>query len=213
MTPPPVPEIHGTSKVEPVHKKRSPLLWLLIPLVVLVALGLAKRGCQHDTVARLDGGTMGSATPGVAVKKVVLPGGAALELDPASLNYLLQEYLASSAAVPRTFVFDRLNFGTGSAELPADAQMTVDALAQILKAYPAAKITLDGYADARGSAGGNADLGAKRAQAVATALTTRGIDAGRIATATGGETNPVDTNATAQGRAENRRTELVVTAK
>jgi outer membrane protein OmpA-like peptidoglycan-associated protein len=48
---------------------------------------------------------------------------------------------------------------------------------------------------------------------VARALIGQGVPAGRVTSATGGETNPVDTNATNQGQAENRRTDLVVTAK
>jgi outer membrane protein OmpA-like peptidoglycan-associated protein len=48
---------------------------------------------------------------------------------------------------------------------------------------------------------------------VKAALVGKGVDGGRIETVSGGETDPVDTNATAGGRFENRRTELVVTAR
>jgi outer membrane protein OmpA-like peptidoglycan-associated protein len=48
---------------------------------------------------------------------------------------------------------------------------------------------------------------------VKAALVAKGVDAARIETVTGGESDPVDTNATAGGRFENRRTELVVTAR
>ena len=44
-------------------------------------------------------------------------------------------------------------------------------------------------------------------------LAAKGVDKGRMEAKSGGESNPTDTNATAQGQAENRRTELVVTAK
>ena len=206
------PHVHGVSTVSPVKKRGVPWwLWLLLLLAVVAIILLAK-SCKHDEPARTVP-VSAPGTPPVAVKKVTLPGGASLDLDPSSLSYLLQEYLASSAPAPRTFTFENLNFATASADLPADAQNTVDALAQILKAYPNAKIRLDGYADARGSAAMNDQLGAQRANAVSAALQKAGVAADRIATATGGESNPVETNATAQGRAENRRTELVVTAK
>jgi len=210
MTTPPV---HGTSTITPVTKRGLPWWIWLIPLALLVGLVLGLRNCnRHESVA-VTHDARAAETPSVAVKKVTLPGGASLELDPSSLNYLLQEFLASSAAAPRTFVFERLNFATASADLPTEAKDTVDGLAQILKAYPATKIRLDGYADARGTEAANTQLGAKRAQAVAAALVASGIGADRIETATGGESNPVESNATSQGRAENRRTELVVLAK
>ena len=70
-----------------------------------------------------------------------------------------------------------------------------------------------GYTDARGSAPGNSTLGQQRADAVTAALIAKGVDKGRITSVSGGESNPTQTNATAQGQFENRRTELVVTAK
>jgi outer membrane protein OmpA-like peptidoglycan-associated protein len=154
-----------------------------------------------------------AATPALPVERVTLPGGRAVELEPNTLNYQLQQFLASSEPAPRRFTFDRLNFATSSADLPGDAQGTVSALAQILQAYPNAAVRVEGYADARGSEGANAQLGARRAEAVAQALIAQGVPANRVTAASGGETNPVDTNATAQGQAENRRTDLVVTAK
>ena len=72
---------------------------------------------------------------------------------------------------------------------------------------------LNGYADATGGDPHNTQLGAKRAQAVAQALQEQGVSADRIKAASGGASHPIDTNATSQGRAENRRTELVVLAK
>ena len=217
-TNPPGSPVHGTSTITAVGKKGVPWWMWVIPLLLLLGVLLvAMRSCgRHDkAVTTIDAApaATGATTAPVGVKKVTLPGGTTLELESSSLNYLLQDYLASSAPAPRTFTFDRLNFATASAELPADAQSTVDALAQILKAYPASKVQLAGYADARGTEASNAQLGAQRAQAVAAALISRGITAERVSTASGGESNPVDTNATSQGRAENRRTELVVTTK
>ena len=84
---------------------------------------------------------------------------------------------------------------------------------QLLQSSPNARIRVEGYADARGDAAANRDLGARRAQAIKTALTGAGIAANRVETGTGGESNPVDTNATAGGRTDNRRTDVVVTAK
>jgi outer membrane protein OmpA-like peptidoglycan-associated protein len=224
--------VHGSSTVTPVPAKKSRPWWLwLLPLLLLLGLLLLLlRTCDDDetetdttTVTSTEQSTRApvtttpvpatGATPALPVERVTLPGGRTVELAPNTFNYQLQQYLASPEPAPRRFTFDNLNFATGSAELPADAQATVSALSQILAAYPNARVRVEGYADARGSEQSNAQLGARRAEAVAQALIGQGLAAGRVTAATGGETNPVDNNATAQGQAENRRTDLVVTAK
>lgn len=125
----------------------------------------------------------------------------------------LGAYLGGTGPTPATFTFEKLNFDTGkSAVRPAD-QAEVDQVAGVLKQYSNARVRIAGYADARGDEPANANLGADRAASVKAALVAKGIAADRIETASGGETDPVDTNATAAGRAENRRTELVVTAR
>lgn len=222
--------VHGDSTVTPLAKKKGGMGWLwplLGLLALLLLLFLLMRSCGHrdtpvtnttTTTETTTTNTMSEApavpaTPPVDVKQVTLPGGRTVGLAPNTLNYALQEYLASSAPAPRRFTFDRLTFATGSAELPADAQDTIGALQQILAAYPKAKVRIEGYADARGGEQANAKLGAARANAVKTALTGAGLAANRIETATGGETNPVGPNETSPGQAENRRTDLVVVSK
>ena len=227
-------DVHGTSTVTaaPAKKSRPWWLWLLPLLLLLGLLFLLLRSCDNEestedqavrestTMTTTDGAQpaapvapAATATPALPVERVTLPGGRSVELAPNTLNYQLQQFLASPEPAPRSFTFDRLNFATSSAELPADAQPTVGALAQILQAYPNARVRIEGYADARGAEPANEQLGARRAEAVAQALIAQGVAANRVTAATGGESNPVDTNATAQGQAENRRTDLVVTAK
>ncbi len=217
-------DVHGTSKVTEVKKKGGVagwLPWLIAALVALLLLLLLARSCSHtnttaETTTTTTTNTVSSAapaTPALPVEQVRLPNGQTVALTPQTLNYDLQRYLASSEPAPRTFTFQDLNFATDSSALPGDAQATVGALAQILKAYPNAKAQLTGYADSTGSDPHNVQLGAARAHAVAQSLQAQGVGADRIKTATGGAANPLDTNATSQGRAENRRTELVVLAK
>jgi outer membrane protein OmpA-like peptidoglycan-associated protein len=196
-------------------KKTNWLAWILLALGILAALLALGRCSRRDAVAVVPASTATptTATPPVAVKHVVLPGGKTVDLQPQTLNYDLQAFLGSAAAAPRTFTFDKLNFDTDSSTIRADDQPTLSALSQILAAYPKAVVRLVGYADARGSDAANAKLGADRAAAVAKALTATGIDAKRISTASGGDANPVASNATAGGQFQNRRTELVVTSK
>ncbi|WP_242154883.1 OmpA family protein, partial [Sphingomonas sp. BAUL-RG-20F-R05-02] len=155
-------------------KKINWLAWILLGLGILAALLALSRCGRHDAVvaAPTPTATPTTATPPIAIKQVVLPGGKTVDLQPQTLNYDLQAFLASAAAAPRTFTFNKLNFDTASATIRADDQPTLSALSQILAAYPKAVVRLVGYADARGSDAANAKLGADRAAAVAKALTT-----------------------------------------
>ena len=125
----------------------------------------------------------------------------------------LGTYLAGTEALPRTFTFEKLNFDTAKSEIRAADAAEVNDVAATLGKYSTAKIRIAGYADARGNDAANMALGKARADSVKNALVAKGVDAARIETVSGGETDPVDTNATAGGRFENRRTELVVTAR
>ena len=200
-----------------IHIEKKPvnwLAWIALILGILAALLALSRCNRRDDVAVAPAPTStATTTPPVGIKHVALPGGKTIDLQPQTLNYDLQAFLASNAAAPRTFTFDKLNFDTASAQIRADDQPTLAALSQILSAYPKATVRLVGYADARGSDAANVKLGADRAAAVGTALTASGIAAGRITTASGGDANPVASNATANGQAQNRRTELVGTGK
>lgn len=202
-----------------IHIEKKPTNWLawLALLAGIVALLFALSRCnRHEDVvapAPTPSPTAQAATPPVAVKHVRLPGGKVVDLQPQTLTYDLQAFLASSAAAPRTFTFDRLNFDTASSAIRADDRPTLAALSQILAAYPKAAVKLTGYADARGTEPANVKLGAERAAAVGKALTDAGVAPGRITTASGGDADPVASNQTAGGQFQNRRTELTVTAK
>lgn len=223
--------VHGTSTVTPVAgepKKKNWLWWILGALALLALLFLLLRSCGEReveappaAVTTTQTTSTTTAAPGpsptgtaLAVESVTLPGGRTIDLQPATLNYELQRFLGSTEATPRRFTFDRLNFATNSGDLTdPDSQSTVATLAQILAAYPNARVRIEGYADARGSDPANQRLGALRADTVKRTLVAAGVSGARIETATGGESNPVDTNATASGQAENRRTDLVVLSR
>jgi OmpA-OmpF porin, OOP family len=146
---------------------------------------------------------------------VSLPGGGSVAVAQNSFNYNLAQYLASTTdtAVPKTFVFDNLNFETGTTTLTPESKPTVTNLIAILKAYPSTQVRLDGYTDNVGSRGDNQKLSLDRAGAVKAMLVDGGIDANRLTTAGHGEDNPIASNDTDEGRAKNRRLELVVLQK
>jgi OmpA-OmpF porin, OOP family len=114
------------------------------------------------------------------------------------------------------FKFDRPKTGEHNIEptlqLPtADSIAILDQAIDALKRYPEIKVELDGHTDSVGTDAYNQKLSERRAQIVYDYLTGHGIDASRITAVKGfGETMPIDTNATKEGRARNRRTELKV---
>ena len=157
-------------------------------------------------------------TPAVSspppLSSLALPGGAQISVAANSINDQLARFLASGAgSVPRRFVFDDLNFELGSTQPTAASRATIDTLAVILRAYPKTTILLEGHTDSTGDAATNKQLSQARADAVKGALVGSGIDASRIQTQGLGSDRPLAANDTEEGRAQNRRTELVVTAR
>jgi outer membrane protein OmpA-like peptidoglycan-associated protein len=100
-------------------------------------------------------------------------------------------------------------FDTGQATLKPGADLSLNRLATYLNANPDTKVQVEGYTDSRGSEDYNLGLSQRRAEAVATALETRGISRDRVQTVGRGEDFPVATNDTAAGRQQNRRVEIV----
>ena len=147
-----------------------------------------------------------------ALTDVQLPGGVKISVPEGSFTHSLSRWLAETAdtATPRRFVFDNLNFETGSSRLTPESSATVTSLVAIMKAYPNVAVRLEGYTDNTGDPVANQTLSLERANGVRSMLMTSGIAGEQIATAGYGPDNPVAPNDTEEGRAKNRRTELVV---
>jgi len=101
-------------------------------------------------------------------------------------------------------------FDTGRAELKPGAGRTLDQLAQFLSEHPERRVQIDGFTDSVGSDAYNEELSQRRADAVKTALMTRGIDPARIGTEGYGKAYPVASNTDSGGRQLNRRVEVVI---
>ncbi|MFA0654326.1 OmpA family protein [Vibrio sp. 10N.222.49.C12] len=101
-------------------------------------------------------------------------------------------------------------FATNSTELSTDGKIALQPLVEVLKAHPQSTIVVVGHTDSTGAAEYNMMISKKRAAAVAAHIEEQGIEAERI-TATGeGEENPVASNDTAEGRAQNRRVDATI---
>ena len=100
-------------------------------------------------------------------------------------------------------------FDAGQADLNVSANRTVLKLVQFLQLNPRRVVRIEGYSDSRGDKQENLELSRARAQTVADVLIDLGIDAKRIEVQGHGENYPVAENASAKGRAQNRRVEIV----
>jgi outer membrane protein OmpA-like peptidoglycan-associated protein len=102
-----------------------------------------------------------------------------------------------------TFAYDRY-------DIQPQFQQTLDQVAQTLAAYNQTYIDVLGHTDSTGSDAYNQALSERRAQSVAGYLTAHGVQPARMATRGYGESAPIATNATEEGRAANRRVEIKV---
>jgi len=103
-----------------------------------------------------------------------------------------------------------VNFDLDKATLRPDAKVILDEAAAILKRNPDVKVKVDGYTDSTGTKEYNQRLSESRAASVVEYLGAQGVETSRLTPRGFGEGNPVDTNKTKEGRAKNRRVELLV---
>jgi len=102
-------------------------------------------------------------------------------------------------------------FATDSAALNVNLQSDLYVLAESLNKYPNSYVTVTGHTDNTGSAAYNQDLSERRAMSVASVLRSGGVSGSRIRTVGAGESQPIATNATADGRQQNRRVDITIT--
>jgi OOP family OmpA-OmpF porin len=183
------------------EKKGFPIWGWLLPLLAIVAALLAWRSC--------------SAPQGPKLASVTLPCGTVLSVEEGSFNFNLATFLmkGSDSELPKTFVFDHLNFDTATTRLTPESNPTVTNLIAIMKCYPTMQVQLEGHTDSTGDAAANKQLSVARANAIRDLLVAGGVDTSRITTEGYGADKPIASNDTDEGRAKNRRTELVVVKK
>jgi peptidoglycan-binding protein ArfA len=101
-------------------------------------------------------------------------------------------------------------YQTEGSGLAAASKAELSAVAAAIKACPDAKVTVTGHTDNTGDDEINVPLSKSRAEAVADYLVSQGVPAGSVSADGAGSSQPVTSNATADGRAQNRRTEITV---
>lgn len=138
---------------------------------------------------------------------------------PAALSTALRAQLGASGAQVsesadgslRLTLPGAIAFASGSRSVSPAAQPILDRIAAALKAHPGWRVLIEGHTDSVGRELFNEELSLHRAESVLNYLAEHGLDANKLEAAGRGEHAPVADNATAKGRAANRRTEIIIT--
>jgi outer membrane protein OmpA-like peptidoglycan-associated protein len=102
-----------------------------------------------------------------------------------------------------------IHFETGKAAILPDSESVLGEIAKMMQENPTVKLSVEGHTDNVGTAASNQALSEKRAQAVVSWLTGHGVAASRLQAKGWGQSKPVADNGTEDGKAKNRRVELV----
>lgn len=126
---------------------------------------------------------------------------------------LAKAFTDGSSALPQRLTLPNATFDFGTAHLAPGGEASIERLATIMKEHPTAKILLEGFTDSSGGDSVNAPLSYARATAAKKMLVQRGIAEDRIDAVGRREQRPVAENTSAEGRAKNRRIDVVVLSR
>ncbi len=199
---------------------------LVLPLAAVLTLSACETTGPKQrtgaTIGAVTGGLFGAAIGGSAASTAVgavaggIVGGAigqgldqqATELRGAFGDNRIGVVNTGSALVV-TMPQDIL-FATDSANLTGALQSDLAVLARHLQKYRNSAVQVIGHTDNVGDANYNLNLSRRRAAAVTAVLVSNGVSSGRVVTVGRGEDQPIASNLTAQGRAQNRRVEIII---
>ncbi|MCA1767126.1 MAG: OmpA family protein [Idiomarina sp.] len=104
-----------------------------------------------------------------------------------------------------------VTFGFDSAELTSEARSSLNEVASVVSEYADTRVNIAGYTDSTGEEAYNQRLSERRAQAVGSYLGQNGVGSARLNTRGYGESQPVASNDSEEGRSQNRRVEITLT--
>lgn len=107
------------------------------------------------------------------------------------------------------FIALQINFDTNKAVIKPESQPLVRQIVELMRGQPGLKVSIEGHTDSQGTPAANKTLSLDRAKAVVAAVMAQGISADRMGAVGWGQERPVADNRTEEGRAKNRRVELV----
>lgn len=127
-----------------------------------------------------------------------------------SLRLQLQSMTERSDARGQVMTLSGDAFASGRSELRPEARANLQRVVEFVQRGAGRPVLIEGHTDSQGGANANQVLSQRRAEAVRKALIEEGVDAGRLSAVGAGEDRPVDNNASAAGRARNRRVEIII---
>lgn len=135
-----------------------------------------------------------------------------------ALNTSIEQVLAKEGSVdvnvkPEVIRLDYVQFETGSSKLTEDSRHQLGDLVEAMNKYPNIKIEISGHTDNVGDDAANLTLSKDRANIVRNFIIEKGINGSRMVAAGYGETRPLESNDSEDGRARNRRTEFSIIAQ
>jgi len=204
-------------------KKGSILPWILLGLGIIALLFFLSRGCNNDT--KTDGVNTDSSTTAVpdassGNMSATTPTDAGSDWGDVDFNSPSMAYdeitnkdinVRGNDKYAIYGLGENILFDQGKATIKSDAAQNLKQIsASIEKRHTGGKVRIYGHTDATGSAGANKELAEQRAEAVRNWLVQNGAIADtRVSLHPVGESQPVASNATEQGREQNRRVEIV----
>ncbi|AFL84885.1 outer membrane protein/peptidoglycan-associated (lipo)protein [Belliella baltica DSM 15883] len=180
--------------------------------------GVAIGGGTGGAIGAVIGNKSGQAGKGAAIGAVV--GGAAgaaigiyMDKQAKKIEDEVKDAEVERVGESIKLTFDSgILFGFDSYSLTPEAQENIMKFAEILKEYPDTDLSIEGHTDNRGAYEYNLGLSERRAASVKNYLKMQGIDDTRMVTIGYSFDKPVATNETDEGRAKNRRVEILITA-
>lgn len=181
--------LHGKGMMQSHADKMSPSeRWKVIHYIR--SLQAAKKGVEYSPIAHVN------VAPTVSLEE--------------SFTALLNEVKTGAEAKDLKIELDNVLYSIGKADLKSESYATLNSLVSLLNANPEVKIEISGHTDNTGEAAKNLQLSEDRAHSVYDYLVGHGISADRLAYKGYGDTQPVASNDTEEGKKENRRTELKI---
>ncbi|MGB0934420.1 MAG: OmpA family protein [Lishizhenia sp.] len=128
----------------------------------------------------------------------------------ADYNLINKTIELKNIAIGSKIALRNIFFDVGKSSLRSESNTELDRLVSLMKDVPLLKIEISGHTDNTGSAALNESLSQKRAEAVVRYLEQRGISTNRMSAKGYGSSQPIESNSTADGRQQNRRTEFEI---
>jgi outer membrane protein OmpA-like peptidoglycan-associated protein len=202
-----------------------------VPVMLLAALAVGSWNCATKTQTGALIGAGGGAVVGAVIGKAAGNTAAGAIVGAAvggAAGAVIGNYMDRQAAemekdlegatIERVGEGIKITFGNGllfdvdRADLRPEAQAELVKLTRILQKYDDTNVLVEGHTDATGTEEHNMDLSLRRSSSVATFLANQGVERGRLSAVGYGELQPTATNATAEGRQQNRRVEVAIWA-